>query len=179
MYKFRSMTDARDKNGKLLSDAERLPKFGKLLRATSLDEIPEIVNVLKGDMSLVGPRPQLVRDMVFMNKEQLKRHNVRPGITGLAQVNGRNAINWEIKLSYDLEYTKNITFYEDIKILILTIKKAVIKQEGIIDEGQATAVDFGDYLLQHGKIDKKCYEIKQKKALEKLKNIGKAGKNNG
>lgn len=179
MYKFRSMTDARDKNGKLLSDAERLPKFGKLLRATSLDEIPEIVNVLKGDMSLVGPRPQLVRDMVFMNKEQLKRHNVRPGITGLAQVNGRNAINWEIKLSYDLEYTKNITFYEDIKILILTIKKAVIKQEGIIEEGQATAVDFGDYLLQHGKIDKKCYEIKQKKALEKLKNIGKAGKNNG
>lgn len=178
MYKFRSMTDARDKSGKLLSDAERLPKFGKILRATSLDEIPEIVNVLKGDMSLVGPRPQLVRDMVFMNKEQLKRHNVRPGITGLAQVNGRNAINWEIKLSYDLEYTKNITFYKDIKILILTIKKAVIKQEGIIEEGQATAVDFGDYLLQHGKIDKKCYEIKQKEALEKLKNIGKAGKNN-
>lgn len=178
MYKFRSMTDARDKNGKLLSDAERLPKFGKLLRATSLDEIPEIINVLKGDMSLVGPRPQLVRDMVFMDKEQLKRHNARPGITGLAQVNGRNAINWEIKLSYDLEYTKNITFYEDIKILVLTIKKAVIRQEGIIEEGQATAVDFGDYLLQHGKIDKKCYEIKQKEALEKLKNIGKAGKNN-
>lgn len=169
MYKFRSMTDAKDKDGNLLSDAERLPKFGQLLRATSLDEIPEFINVLKGEMSLIGPRPQLVKDMVFMNKEQLKRHNVRPGITGLAQVSGRNAISWENKLNYDLVYIQNITFFNDIKITIETIKKAFIKQEGITEEGMATAEDFGDYLLYTGKISKDYYMLKQKEVIEILK----------
>lgn len=166
MYKFRSMTDAKDKDGKLLSDAERLPKFGKILRATSLDEIPEFINVLKGDMSLIGPRPQLVRDMVFMSNEQLKRHNVRPGITGLAQVSGRNAISWEDKLNYDLVYIQKISFFNDIKIAIETIKKALIMQEGITEEGMATAEDFGDYLLHTDKITKEKYEELQNKALK-------------
>lgn len=168
MYKFRSMTDAKDKDGNLLSDAERLPRFGKLLRATSLDEIPEFINVLKGDMSLIGPRPQLVRDMVFMSKEQLKRHNVRPGITGLAQVNGRNAISWEDKLNYDLVYIQNISFLNDIKIAIETIKKAFIKQEGITEEGMATAEDFGDYLLHTNKISEDFYKLKQEEARKLL-----------
>lgn len=169
MYKFRSMTDAKDKDGNLLSDAERLPRFGQLLRATSLDEIPEFINVLKGDMSLIGPRPQLVRDMVFMNEEQLKRHNVRPGITGLAQVSGRNAISWEDKLNYDLVYIQNITFLNDIKIAIETIKKAFIKQEGITEEGMATAEDFGDYLLHTNKISKERYNELKNKALKFMK----------
>lgn len=166
MYKFRSMTDAKDKEGKLLSDAERLPRFGKLLRATSLDEIPEFINVLKGDMSLIGPRPQLVRDMVFMSEEQLKRHNVRPGITGLAQVSGRNAISWEDKLNYDLVYIQNISFLQDMKIAIETIKKAFIKQEGITEEGMATAEDFGDYLLHTNKISLEKYNELQNIALK-------------
>lgn len=168
MYKFRSMTDAKDKDGKLLSDAERLPKFGQLLRATSLDEIPEFINVLKGDMSLIGPRPQLVRDMVFMSEEQLKRHNVRPGITGLAQVSGRNAISWEDKLNYDLVYIENITFLNDVKISIETIKKAFIRQEGITEERMATAEDFGDYLLRTDKISKNYYDLRQEEAIELL-----------
>ena len=166
MYKFRSMTDAKDKDGKLLSDEERLPRFGKLLRATSLDEIPEFINVLKGDMSLIGPRPQLVRDMVFMSEEQLKRHNVRPGITGLAQVSGRNAISWEDKLNYDLVYIQNISFLNDLKIVIETIKKAFIKQEGITEDGMATAEDFGDYLLHTGKISLEKYNELQNIALK-------------
>ena len=169
MYKFRSMTDAKDKDGKLLSDAERLPRFGKLLRATSLDEIPEFINVLKGDMSLIGPRPQLVRDMVFMSEEQLKRHNVRPGITGLAQISGRNAISWENKLNYDLVYIEKITLLNDVKIAIETIKKAFIKQEGITEEGMATAEDFGDYLLHTGKISKEKYNKRQEEARKILK----------
>ena len=170
MYKFRSMTDTKDKDGNLLSDAERLPRFGKLLRATSLDEIPEFINVLKGDMSLIGPRPQLVRDMVFMTEEQLKRHNVRPGITGLAQVSGRNAISWEDKLNYDLVYIQNISFLQDMKIAIETIKKAFIKQEGITEEGMATAEDFGDYLLHTNKISLEKYNELQNIALKILKN---------
>ena len=170
MYKFRSMTDAKDKDGNLLSDVERLPRFGELLRATSLDEIPEFINVLKGDMSLIGPRPQLVRDMVFMTEEQLKRHNVRPGITGLAQVSGRNAISWEDKLNYDLVYIQNISFLQDMKIAIETIKKAFIKQEGITEEGMATAEDFGDYLLHTNKISLEKYNELQNIALKILKN---------
>ena len=170
MYKFRSMTAAKDKDGKLLSDAERLPRFGELLRATSLDEIPEFINVLKGDMSLIGPRPQLVRDMVFMTEEQLKRHNVRPGITGLAQISGRNAISWENKLNYDLVYIEKITLLNDVKIAIETIKKAFIKQEGITEEGMATAEDFGDYLLHTNKISLEKYNELQNIALKILKN---------
>lgn len=141
MYKFRSMTDARDKSGKLLSDAERLPKFGKLLRATSLDEIPEIINVLKGDMSLVGPRPLLVEYLSRYSKEQARRHEVRPGITGWAQVNGRNAISWEEKFKYDVEYVDSCSFLLDIRIIFLTIKKVFVK-EGISQEGNVTMEEF-------------------------------------
>lgn len=141
MYKFRSMTDAKDKDGKLLSDAERLPKFGKILRATSLDEIPEFINVLKGDMSLIGPRPLLVEYLERYNDEQKRRHEVRPGITGWAQVNGRNAISWEEKFKYDVEYVDKLNFFLDMKIVFLTIKKIVVK-EGISQEGNATMEDF-------------------------------------
>lgn len=141
MYKFRSMTDARDKSGKLLSDAERLPKFGKIVRATSLDEIPEIVNVLKGDMSLVGPRPLLVEYLSRYSKEQARRHEVRPGITGWAQVNGRNAISWEEKFKYDVEYVDSCSFLLDIRIIFLTIKKVFVK-EGISQEGNVTMEEF-------------------------------------
>ena len=141
MYKFRSMTDAKDKNGNLLSDAERLPKFGQLLRATSLDEIPEFINVIKGDMSLIGPRPLLVKYLERYNNEQKRRHNVRPGITGWAQVNGRNAISWEEKFKYDVEYVDKLSFFLDIKIIFLTIKKIVVK-EGISQEGNVTMEEF-------------------------------------
>ena len=141
MYKFRSMTDAKDKDGNLLSDAERLPRFGKLLRATSLDEIPEFLNVLKGDMSLIGPRPLLVEYLERYNEEQKRRHEVRPGVTGWAQVNGRNAISWEEKFKYDVEYVDKLNFLLDMKIVFLTIKKIVVK-EGISQEGNATMEDF-------------------------------------
>ena len=141
MYKFRSMTDAKDKNGNLLSDAERLPKFGQLLRATSLDEIPEFINVLKGDMSLIGPRPLLVEYLERYNDEQKRRHDVRPGITGWAQVNGRNAISWEEKFKYDIEYVDKLSFFLDIKIVFLTIKKIFIR-EGISQEGNVTMEEF-------------------------------------
>ena len=141
MYKFRSMTDAKDKDGKLLSDAERLPRFGQLLRATSLDEIPEFINVLKGDMSLIGPRPLLVEYLERYNDEQKRRHEVRPGITGWAQVNGRNAISWEEKFKYDVEYVDKLNFFLDMKIVFLTIKKIVVK-EGISQEGNATMEIF-------------------------------------
>ena len=141
MYKFRSMTDARDKDGKLLSDEERLPKFGKLLRATSLDEIPEFFNILKGDMSLVGPRPLLVQYLERYNKRQARRHEVRPGITGWAQVNGRNAISWEQKFEYDVEYVEKCSFLLDMKIIFMTIKKIFIR-EGISQEGNVTMEEF-------------------------------------
>ena len=141
MYKFRSMTDARDKDGKLLSDEERLPKFGKLLRATSLDEIPEFFNILKGDMSLVGPRPLLVQYLERYNEKQARRHEVRPGITGWAQVNGRNAISWEQKFEYDVEYVEKCSFLLDMKIIFMTIKKIFIR-EGISQEGNVTMEEF-------------------------------------
>lgn len=141
MYKFRTMTDAKDKNGKLLSDEERLPKFGKILRSTSLDEIPEFFNILKGDMSLVGPRPLLVEYLERYSSEQARRHEVRPGVTGLAQVNGRNAISWEEKFKYDVEYVDNVSFLLDMKIIFLTMKKVFIK-EGISQEGNATMEKF-------------------------------------
>ena len=164
LYKFRTMTDKKDKDGNLLPDEVRLTSFGKKLRATSLDELPELFNILKGDMAVVGPRPLLVRDMVFMTTKQRKRHSVRPGLTGLAQVNGRNAIDWEKKLAYDQEYIKKITFLEDVKIIWKTIQKALLSQEGITEEGMATAEDYGDYLLRLEKIGRQEYEYKQRKA---------------
>ena len=141
MYKFRSMTDARDIKGNLLSDEERLPRFGQILRSTSLDEIPEFINVLKGDMSLIGPRPLLVEYLERYNDEQKRRHDVRPGITGWAQINGRNAISWEQKFKYDVEYVDNVNFLLDMKIVFLTMKKIFIK-EGISQEGNATMEKF-------------------------------------
>lgn len=141
MYKFRSMLNSTDSKGKLLSDVERLTKFGKLLRATSLDEIPEIWNVLKGEMSFVGPRPLLVQYLERYNNEQKKRHNVRPGITGWAQVNGRNAISWEQKFKLDVEYVEKYSFLMDIKILFLTIKKFFVR-EGISQDGNVTMEEF-------------------------------------
>lgn len=168
MYKFRTMTNEKDKNGELLSDDVRLTSFGKKLRSTSLDELPELFNILKGDMSIVGPRPQLVRDMVFMTEEQNRRHSVRQGLTGLAQVNGRNNIGWEEKLEYDIDYIENITFRNDIKIILKTICK-VIKKEDIATNGMETAEDYGDYLLRTNKIDMNTYDKLQKKAKELLK----------
>lgn len=163
MYKFRSMTDEKDASGNLLPDDVRLTAFGKKLRAWSLDELPEAWNILKGDMSVVGPRPQLVRDMVFMTEEQRRRHNVRPGLTGLAQVSGRNAISWDGKLAIDLDYIKSISFLEDLKIVLLTVKKVFV-HEGISAEGQATVDDYGDALLKEGRVSQDEYEKKQKQA---------------
>lgn len=141
MYKFRSMTDGKDKDGNLLSDAERLPRFGKLLRATSLDELPELWNVLKGEMSLVGPRPLLVEYLERYNDFQKRRHEVRPGITGWAQVNGRNAISWDQKFKLDVEYVDSYNFFLDIKILFLTVKKVFVK-EGISEDSGVTMSKF-------------------------------------
>lgn len=141
MYKFRSMTDGKDKDGNLLSDAERLPRFGKLLRATSLDELPELWNVLKGEMSLVGPRPLLAEYLERYNDFQKRRHEVRPGITGWAQVNGRNAISWDQKFKLDVEYVDSYNFFLDMKILFLTVKKVFVK-EGISEDSGVTMSKF-------------------------------------
>lgn len=169
MYKFRSMSDERDENGNLLSDEIRLGKFGKALRATSLDELPEVFNILRGEMTLVGPRPQLVRDMVFMTDEQRMRHTAKPGLSGLAQVNGRNDITWEEKLNLDLKYIKKVSFLGDVKIIFQTVMKAFVKQEGITDGDMATAYDYGDWLLKKGKVTKEEYEKKQEEAKSLLK----------
>lgn len=141
MYKFRTMTDARNANGELLSDEERLTPFGEKLRSTSLDELPELLNILKGDISLVGPRPLLVQYLPLYNKRQHKRHSVLPGITGLAQINGRNSISWEEKFEYDVQYAKHVTFFGDLKILFETVF-TVLKREGINSENSATMEDF-------------------------------------
>ncbi len=164
MYKFRTMTDERDENGDLLPDEVRLTKFGKWLRSTSLDELPEAFNILNGTMSVIGPRPQLVRDMVFMTPEQRRRHTAKPGLSGLAQVNGRNAISWEDKIEWDLKYIEKVSLVEDIKIIFKTVEKAFVKQEGITEEDMATAEDLGDYLLRNKKVDKEKYDQKQKQA---------------
>ena len=142
LYKFRTMTDERDENGNLLPDDVRLTKFGRLLRSTSLDELPEVFNILKGDMSVVGPRPLLVEYLPLYNETQKRRHKVRPGLSGLAQIKGRNAINWEEKFTYDVEYVYNISFIGDMKIILLTVWKAFVKGEGINQQGQATVEYF-------------------------------------
>lgn len=161
LYKFRTMIDERDKNGELLPDEIRLTKFGKWLRSTSLDELPEVFNILNGTMSVIGPRPQLVRDMVFMSDRQRMRHKVKPGLSGLAQVNGRNGISWEEKLEWDLKYIEKITLIGDLRIIGQTVMKAFIKQEGVVREGTASDMDFGDWLLYEGKVSKQEYEKKQ------------------
>jgi len=141
MYKFRTMTDAKDENGGLLPDEVRLTKFGKLLRSISLDELPGLFNILKGDMSIIGPRPLLVQYLPLYNEHQRRRHEVRPGLSGLAQVNGRNAISWEDKFNLDVEYNDNITFLGDWKIILKTVIK-VLEREGISSEGAATMEAF-------------------------------------
>ena len=171
LYKFRTMTDARDENGKLLPDDVRLTKFGKALRSTSLDELPEAFNILKGDMSVIGPRPQLVRDMVFMTPEQRLRHTVRPGLSGLAQTRGRNALSWDGKLETDLEYIQHVTFLGDLKIIFDTVKQVFFRQKGLensdVDEVEITD-DFGDYLLKAGRVSMEEYVEKQAEAKELL-----------
>lgn len=166
LYKFRTMTEKRDENGELLPDNIRLTKFGRTLRSTSLDELPELFNILKGDMSLIGPRPQLIKDMVFMSPEQRIRHTVKPGLSGWAQINGRNCIAWEEKLKLDLEYIQNITFINDCKIILMTLAK-VFKREGISSIGMDTCEDFGDYLLRKQKISEEEYFA----AIEESRNI--------
>ena len=167
LYKFRTMTDARDEQGNLLPDDVRLTPFGRSLRSTSLDELPEAFNILKGDMSVIGPRPQLVRDMVFMTPEQRQRHTVRPGLSGLAQTRGRNALSWDGKLSTDLEYIQNVTFLGDLKIIFDTVKQVFFGEKGLedsdVDEVEITD-DFGDYLLKQGRVSKEEYERKQAEA---------------
>lgn len=150
LYKFRTMTDARDENGELLPDAIRLTKFGKLLRSTSLDELPEIFNIIKGDMSLVGPRPLLVKYLHWYTEEQRHRHDVRPGLTGYAQVNGRNSVNWDEKFAMDVEYVNKITFIGDVRIIINTVR-TVLKREGISSATSVTMESFIDYCQTLGR----------------------------
>ena len=163
LIKFRTMTCETDANGNPLPDEQRLVPYGRFLRSTSLDELPELFNILKGDMAIVGPRPLLVRDMVFMTPEQRKRHTVRQGLTGLAQVSGRNAMTWEDKLDYDLRYVQNVSLMVDFFIILKTIYK-VLKREGITEEGHATAMDLGDYLLANGMVHKDEYVSLQAEA---------------
>ena len=141
IIKFKTMTDKKDENGNLLPDADRLTKIGSFVRKTSLDEIPQLLNVIKGDMSLVGPRPLLPKYLELYNDFQRRRNEVKPGITGWAQVNGRNSISWEKKFEYDVWYVDNVSFLLDIKILIMTVLK-VVKSEGINEQGQATSNEF-------------------------------------
>ena len=169
LIKFRTMTCKRDAEGRLLPDEKRLTGYGRFLRSTSLDELPELLNIMKGDMAIVGPRPQLVRDMMFMTEEQRRRHNVRPGLTGLAQVNGRNNITWEQKFEYDLQYIdQGITFKGDLMIILETVSK-VIKRSDIVREGTVSDMDYGDWLMIEGKIDRNTYDEKQEEVRELLK----------
>ena len=142
LYKFRTMTDKKDKNGVLLPDAQRLTRFGKFLRKTSLDELPEAFNILKGDMSVVGPRPLLCEYLNYYSEEEMHRHDVSPGLTGLAQVSGRNLLSWEEKFRLDLEYVEKVSFFLDVKIVLLTVWKAFFKEEGITPEGSAANEEF-------------------------------------
>ena len=146
LYKFRTMTDERDENGNLLPDEVRLTKFGIFLRKSSLDELPEAINILKGDMSVVGPRPLLVKYLPYYNEKQRHRHDVRPGLTGYAQVHGRNAISWDEKFELDIEYVNNITFVGDVKIVFLTVFRSFVKQEGISSATSDTMEDFTEYM---------------------------------
>ena len=173
LIKFRTMSNAKDEEGNLLPDEKRLNGYGKFLRSSSLDELPELINILKGDMALVGPRPQLVRDMVFMTEDQRRRHSVRPGLTGLAQINGRNNITWEQKFLYDLRYIDGgISLAKDIGIIFGTVFK-VLKRDDVVREGTASDVDFGQYLLDGGAIGEEEFREKMDIAKKLLENGGK------
>ena len=145
LYKFRTMTDEKDENGNLLPDELRLTRFGGFLRKTSLDELPEAINILKGDMSVVGPRPLLVKYLPYYNKKEKHRHDVRPGLSGYAQVHGRNAISWDEKFELDIEYINRITFAGDLKIIFLSVFKSFVKQEGVSSDTCVTMEDFTEY----------------------------------
>ena len=169
LIKFRTMSNAKDKEGNLLPDDQRLGKYGAWLRSTSLDELPELINIFVGHLALCGPRPYLVRDCVFMTDEQRRRHDVRPGLTGLAQVNGRNNITWEQKIAYDLQYIDDgITLAKDLKILFQTVGK-VLKRSDTVREGTVSDMDFGDWLMAEGKVDRDTYDAKQAEAKEILR----------
>ena len=162
LIKFRTMNNKKDAVGNLLPDEQRLNGYGRWLRSTSIDELPELINILVGDLSIVGPRPQLVRDMVFMSAEQRRRHDVRPGLTGLAQVSGRNNITWEQKFEYDLLYIDNgITFFGDLKIILMTVGR-VLKRSDTVRDG--TSSDFGDWLVFEGRVGETEYKEKQEEA---------------
>ena len=168
LIKFRTMSNAKDKDGNLLPDDQRLGKYGAFLRSTSLDELPSLANIALAHISIVGPRPQLVRDMTFMTEEQRRRHNERPGLTGLAQINGRNNITWERKFEYDLQYIDGgITFLGDMKIIFQTVGK-VLKRSDTVREGTVSDMDFGDWLMMQGKVDQETYEKKQEEAKDLL-----------
>lgn len=168
LIKFRTMDNRKDKDGNFLPDEVRLNKYGRFLRSTSLDELPELLNIIAGDMAVVGPRPQLICDMLFMNEEQRRRHDVRPGLTGLAQVNGRNSITWEQKFEYDLQYIDgHMTFIDDVKIILRTIG-TVLKRSDTVREGTASDMDFGDWLMMQGKVDRDTYDEKQMQAKDLL-----------
>lgn len=168
LIKLRSMSNKRGTNGELLPDDQRLGRYGAFLRSTSLDELPSLVNIVLGQLSIVGPRPFLVRDCVFLTDEQRRRHSVRPGLTGLAQVNGRNNITWEQKFEYDLLYIdRGITFLGDLKIIIQTVGK-VLKRSDTVREGTVSDMDYGDWLVLEGKVDQATYDEKQKEARELL-----------
>jgi UDP-galactose phosphate transferase len=166
LIKLRSMSNKCGTNGELLPDDQRLGHYGAFLRSTSLDELPSLVNIVLAQLSIVGPRPQLVRDMMFMTAEQRRRHVVRPGLTGLAQVNGRNNITWEQKFEYDLQYIdEGITFIGDVKIILKTVGK-VLKRSDTVREGTVSDMDFGDWLMLEGKVDRATYDEKQEEARE-------------
>lgn len=161
LIKFRTMNNKKDAVGNLLPDEQRLNGYGRWLRSTSIDELPELINILVGDLSIVGPRPQLVRDMVFMSAEQRRRHDVRPGLTGLAQVSGRNNITWEQKFEYDLLYIDNgITFFGDLKIILMTVGR-VLKRSDTVRDGTSSDMDFGDWLVFEGRVGETEYKEKQ------------------
>lgn len=172
LVKFRTMDNRKDENGEFLPDEVRLNKYGKFLRDTSLDELPEAFNILIGNMSVVGPRPQLVRDMVFMSDAERKRHLVRPGLSGLAQVNGRNQIEWEEKFYWDLIYVGKISFWVDFKVVVKTVLSAFIKRENITQGDMATAQDLCDYLYTKGLIDLTTYNENLSEAKELLNSRG-------
>lgn len=163
LHKFRSMTSETDEEGNLLPDEKRMTNFGRKLRNSSLDELPELWDIFRGKMSIVGPRPQLVRDLVFMDENIQKRHDVRPGLTGLAQVSGRNNLTWEERFAYDLEYVEKISLFKDLKIIFQTVFK-VFRRSDISTEGMETSEDYGDYLLQKGEVSEENYLSKLQEA---------------